>query len=60
MGSTDLLDQRGVTRKNRRVFWASGLRIFLAAYDLSIMAEAGEHGTAPFVWNIKNSFLTNH
>ncbi|WP_312263355.1 MFS transporter [Candidatus Igneacidithiobacillus taiwanensis] len=40
MSNTDLLDQSGVTRKHRRILWASGLGIFLDGYDLSIMAVA--------------------
>ncbi|AIA54982.1 MULTISPECIES: MFS transporter [Acidithiobacillus] len=34
------LDEQSITRRHRRVLWASGLGIFLDGYDLSIMAIA--------------------
>ena len=40
MSSANVLDQQSITRKHRRILWASGLGIFLDGYDLSIMAVA--------------------
>lgn len=40
MDAVNALDRQAVTRKHRRILWASGLGIFLDGYDLSIMAIA--------------------
>jgi len=40
MTQIQILDDQSVTRRHRRILWASGLGIFLDGYDLSIMAVA--------------------